>query len=215
MLMDDIASRVLEPPGAGLGHVLDVQRIFLQNVHSLMRFLHTEVTKDSALALVKNGSYCVTRNGYASGLASFNPDWVMDQAGIAFVETGRAVGASATRTEIGPSLRVLVFQVRWLAKSRVEPVVWKAALEVRPASPAVPSKWEDYQSLVFNRLDSKTQPDDRGQGLIQPGVVTKNSVGVSYAGTYLAVPVADLQREQDAIHRLVHPVLDPLPSFAP
>jgi hypothetical protein len=206
--MEHSARSSEERPGATLGQMLDGYRMFLENVYALLRFLETEVTRQG-WELVKNGGYAVTRNGLGRGLSSFtSADWVTNEAGIAFVGTGKAsMVKGATNTPVpATGLEVLVFQVRWLEKSPAEPVVWYARLHVEPEE-ALSKKWEDYQSQVFARLDPAAADDDTHAGAVQPGRVSLSGEAIVYSGRYVAVPVAGLQTQEDIVVRLLQPAL--------
>jgi len=206
--MADQTDVVDEAPGAKLNQMLAGQRTFLENVYSLMRFLETDLTK-RGWDLVRNGGYGITRNGMGRGLTSFaSADWVMTQAGIAFVRAGQAqLFQGTTTTQIPPEgIEVLVFQVRWLDKAPEEPVVWYAKLLVEPEGATAPRKWEEYQSMVFARLEPESHADG-ASGDTKAGRVPLSGTAVIYSGRYAEVPVVAIQSEQDVISQLVEPAL--------
>lgn len=196
-----------ESQGAMLARMLAGHRTFLENVYSLMRFLEAEVTKH-AWTLVKPGGYGVTRNGKASGLATFR-DWAISQAGIAFIRADRAdVAEGITTTQIpAEGLEVLVFQVRWLDKAPGEPVVWHAHLVVEPEGSTKPRKWEDYQTMVFSRLEPEGRPGEEGAGNIRSGRVPLSGTAIVFTGRFQEVPVTAIQTEEDVISQLIEPAL--------
>ncbi|MCG3771024.1 MAG: hypothetical protein JW384_02204 [Nitrosomonadaceae bacterium] len=187
--------------GSQLTQMLAGQQKFLENIFSLMRFLEGELTK-RGLILVKPSGYGVTRNGKGTGLANFTTaEWVTTQIGVTFVsETEIITGTSKT---IIPStgLHLLAYQVRWLEKAPIEPVIWFAWLLIMPLG--TPKKWEEFQSAFMIRLEAS-----RTEG----GFVTEDKVmwggsGVRWSGSYRAVPVTDIQSAEDAITKLVEPAL--------
>jgi hypothetical protein len=181
--------------------------MFLESIYSLMRFLETEVTK-RGWDLVKNGGYGITRNGMSRGLTSFaTADWVISQAGIAFVPKGQAVPTQGvTNTVIPPDgLGLLVFQVRWLDKSPEEPVVWRAKLQAEPEGPEKPRKWEEYQSTVFARLEPEPQPAGARSGNIRPGRAVIGGAPIVFTGSFNEVPVTAIQTQDDVVSQLIEP----------
>lgn len=198
-----------ESPGAGLTRMLAAHRTFLESVYSLIRFLEAEVTK-RGWDLVKNGGYGITRNGAGRGLANFTwGDWVTTQVGIAFVPEGQAVfKQGVTNTQIPPEgLQVLVLQIRWLDKAPEEPVVWHTKLLVAPEGPKEPKKWEEYQTLVFNRLEPEARPASARAGDIKPGRASISGAAIVFTGTYCEVPVTAIETQEDVISQLVEPAL--------
>ena len=198
-----------ESEGSLLTHMLAGYRTFLENIYSLMRFVESEVTKHG-WELVKNGGYGVTRNGAGRHLANFaSADWVTTQIGVAFVRQGLAANAQGyTNTEIPENgLELLVFQVRWLDKAPGEPVVWHARLTVEPAGPTKPKKWEEYQTLVFNRLEPEVRADGTRSGRIKPG---QASIGgaIRFYGEYGEVPVTALLNQEDVVEQVLKPALE-------
>jgi len=197
----------VEDPGGGLTRMLEAHRMFLESIYSLMRFLETEVTK-RGWDLVKNGGYGITRNGMSRGLTSFaTADWVISQAGIAFVPKGQAVPTQGvTNTVIPPDgLGLLVFQVRWLDKSPEEPVVWRAKLQAEPEGPEKPRKWEEYQSTVFFRLEPEPHPAGARSGNIQPGRAVIGGAPIVFTGSFNEVPVTAIQTQGDVVSQLIEP----------
>lgn len=198
-----------ESPGAMLARMLAGQRTFLENVYSLMRFLETEVTKHG-WDIVKNGGYCVTRNGMGRGLTNFaSGDWVLSQAGIAFVPSGQAVFAQGvTNTDIPrEGLQLLVFQVRWLDKSPEEPVVWYTRLLVEPEGSKKPRKWEDYQSALFARLEPEGRAEGARSGNVKPDRIVISGATIVFTGSYGEVPVTAIETQEDVVSQLVEPAL--------
>ena len=197
-----------ESPGADLARMLSGQRMFLENVYSLMRFLETEVTK-RGWDLVKNGGYVITRNGYSSSLTTFSDEWAISQAGIAFVQAGQAaLRQGVTSTQIpSEGIDILVFQVRWLSKAPEEPVVWHARLSVEPEGSTKPKKWEDYQSAVFNKLDPEARPDGARSGAVKPGHVSHGGAAIVFTGSYGEVPVAEIETQAEVVSQLIEPAL--------
>ncbi len=196
-----------ESPGADLARMLSGQRMFMESVYSLMRFLEAEITK-RGWDLVRNGGYGITRNGMGRGLTSFgSADWVVNQVGIAFVPTGQAsLGQGVTTTQVSPEgIQLLVFQVRWLDKAPEEPVVWHARLLVEPEGSTQPKKWEEYQSHVFNRLE----PETRGAraGNIKPGRAVISGAAIVFTGDFAEVPVAEIETQEDVVSQLIEPAL--------
>jgi hypothetical protein len=198
-----------ESPGAALARVLAAQRTFLENVYSLLRFVEAEATK-SGWELVRNGGYGITRNGMGRGLTSFaTGDWAISQAGIAFVRPGQAqLVQGVTNTQIPPEgLELLVFQVRWLDRAPAEPVVWYGKLLVEPEGTAKPRKWEEYQNMVFFRLEPDVRSSETRAGNVRPGRASISGSAVVFTGRYAEVPVTAIQNEQDVISQLVEPAL--------
>jgi len=196
-----------ESPGGDLARMLSGQRMFLENTYSLMRFIEADVTK-RGWELVRNGGYGITRNGMGRGLTSFSSgDWVINQVGIAFVAAGQAsLAQGVTNTQIpSEGLELLVFQVRWLDKSPEEPVVWHAKVLVEPEGSKAPKKWEEYQSLVFNRLE----PETRGarSGSVKPGRGSISGAAIVFTGDYEEVPVAEIKTQEDVVSQLIEPAL--------
>jgi hypothetical protein len=204
--MDTHPEPGIESPGAQLTAMLAGQRVFLENVFSLMRFLEAELTK-RGWDLIRNGGYAVTRNGSGHGLTSFaSADWVVTQAGIAFVRSGvseLATGRTATQIPAVGQLELLAFQVRWLDKAPGEPVVWRAnlAVESPPDKPA--RKWEEYQSSVFDRMMPDVGEGTGSSGLIRPIRFTGGGESVVVTGDFVAVPVASIASQQDVISLLI------------
>ena len=196
-----------ESRGALLARMLAGQRTFLESVYSLVRFLEAEVTR-RGWDLVKPGGYGVTRDGKGTGLATFR-DWAISQAGIAFVRPGQAqLVQGVTNTQIpAEGLEVLVFQARWLDKAPGEPVVWHAKLAVEAEGPTKPRKWEDYQTMVFNRFEPEARQDETRAGNIRPGRASISGSAIVFTGRYAEVPVTAIQNEQDVVTQLVEPAL--------
>ena len=196
-----------EHPGASLTEMLTAHRMFLESIHSLMRYLETALAQHE-WQLIRPGSYSVTTDGYGRGLARF--DWAMSHAGVAFVPKNQtSLTQGSTRTEI-PSmgLELLVFQVTCLDRSPGEPVVWYAGLRVAPVGDTPSHKWEDYQSTVFGRLQPGSTDAEATSGSIRPETVTLKGTTVSITGSYAEVPVAQLLTEQDVATQLVAPALN-------
>jgi hypothetical protein len=183
--------------------IMSAHRTFLESAYSLMRFLEAEMTR-RGWDLVRNGGYGITRNGGGRGLANFaTADWVVSQISIAFMASGKATVAPA-RTDIPTEgLEVLLFQVRWLDKSPSEPVVWRARLFVEPEGAAAPRKWEEYQTLVLNRLEPLDRVDGQRSGNIKPGKAVIAGASVVFRGTYVEVPVADILAAADVVSQLI------------
>lgn len=196
-----------ETPGEDLARMLAGQRMFLESIFSLIRHLEADVTK-RGWDLVKNGGYGITRNGAGRGLTGFGSgDWVMSQAGIAFVPAGLAsFERGTTNTQVPPEgLEVVAFQVRWLDRSPEEPVVWYANLLVEPEGTAKLKKWEEYQSIMFNKLE----PESRGtrSGNIKPGRASISGAAIVFTGTYGEVAVVDIESQDDVVSLLIEPAL--------
>jgi len=196
-----------DSPGAMLARMLADHRTFLENVYSLMRFVEAEVTRHG-WELVKPGGYGVTRDGKGSGLATFR-DWAISQAGVAFVRPGHAqLVQGVTNTEIpADGLEVLIFQVRWLDKAPGEPAVWHARLTAEPEASTRPRKWEDYQTMVFNRLEPEARSGEARAGNVRPGRASISGSAIVFTGRYAEVPVTAIQNEQDVVSQLVEPAL--------
>lgn len=198
-----------ESPGGILAQMLAGHRMFFENLYSLFRFLEGEITKN-AWELVKNGGYGVTRNGMGRGLASFaSGDWLTTQMGIAFVAAGSArLVQGTTNTKIPEGgLNLLFFQGRWLDKSPEEPVIWHGRLRVEAEGATAPRKWEEYQSIVFSRLEPEGQPDGARSGNTKPGRASISGAAVVFTGTYSEVPVASILSQEDVMSQLVDPAL--------
>jgi hypothetical protein len=112
--MDAQAEPVRESSGARLNAMLGGQRVFLENIFSMMRFLEADLTK-RGWELIKNGGYGVTRNGRGSALTNFaSADWVLTQIGIAFVRAGQSkmeAGVTVTPIPTDGRLDLLAFLV--------------------------------------------------------------------------------------------------------
>jgi hypothetical protein len=202
-----------ESPGALLNEVLGTHRSFMENVHSLMRFLDSELSKRGWKLLRPGGSYGVTRDGYGVSFAAF-ASWITTHAGLVFVPAGQSTLGSTANTisrvqESG--LQVLVFQVRWLDKSPQEPVVWHARLRVEREAPVddprwADRKWEDYQNDALSKLEPERPDDGTRSGAIRPVRVSKG-VSILLTGCYSEVPVVEIQTAQHAVSLLVEPAL--------
>lgn len=212
-LQSDIAN---EPTGASLNRMLGGYRTFMESVHSLVRLLETEISRQGWKLVKLGGVYGVTRNGLGSGLANFiKADWVTTYAGISFVsEAQTSLGAySATITPIpSEGLDLLLFQVRWLDMAPPEPVVWHVRIHVDRSRPDAAEgwqgrKWEDYQTDVFRRLERDNPLSTSQSGAIKPGRVTKNGAEIVFAGQYTEVPVTELLSPEDAQSKLIQPAL--------
>jgi hypothetical protein len=198
-----------ESPGAGLTRMLVAHRTFLESVYSLMRFLESEVSK-RGWDLLKGGGYAVTRNGRGSGLASFaSADWVTSLVGIAFVPAGQSAFAQGVTTTQIPEdgLQVLAFQLRWLDRAPEEPVVWYARLSVDQEGPKKPKKWEEYQTLVLNRLEPEARSTGARAGDVKPGRASIGGAAIVFTGRYGEVPVSAIESQEDIVSQLVEPAL--------
>lgn len=204
--MDAHPEIVRESPGAQLNAMLAGQRMFLENIFSLMRFLEADLTK-RGWDLIKNGGYGVTRNGRGVGLTNFaSADWVLTQMGIAFVRAGHATmeaGVSVTQVPAGGRLDLLAFQVRWLDKAPGEPVVWRANLSLESLGEKPPKKWEEYQTWVFNRLEPDLTNATASSGPIKPVKYASAGVSVVVMGEFIAVPVTSITSQQDVVSYLI------------
>ncbi len=196
-----------ESPGGNLARMLSGQRMFIENIYSIMRFLEADVTK-RGWDLVRNGGYGITRNGMGRSLTSFSSaDWVINQVGIAFVSAGKAsLFQGASTTQIPPDgLELIVFQVRWLDRSPEEPVVWYARLHAEPEESGKTRKWEEYQSLVFNRLEPESR--ETRSGNIKAGRAVISGSAIVFTGDYCEVPVAEITNQEDVVSQLIEPAL--------
>jgi len=198
-----------ESPGGMLADMLAGHRLFFANLYALFRFLEAEVTK-RGWELVKNGGYAVTRNGAGRGLMNFaSADWVTTQMGIAFAAQGLTrFTQGVTNTDIpAQGLELLFFQARWLEKSAEEPVIWHGRLRIEAEGSTPLKKWEEYQSMVFSRLEPEMRPDGTRSGSIKPGRASVSGAALVYTGTYAEVPVASLLSQEDVVSQLLEPAL--------
>ena len=206
--MDSNPKLVRESPGAQLSAMLAGQRMFLENIFSLMRFLEADLTKNG-WALIKNGGYGVTRNGRGVGLANFaSADWVLTQMGIAFVRADyskMAAGVSVTPIPANGRLDLLTFQVRWLDKAPGEPVVWRANLSLESLGEKPPKRWEEWQTWVFNKLEPDTASGTASSGKIKAIKLVSAGVSVVVTGDFIAVPVTSIMSQQDVVSYLIDP----------
>lgn len=197
-----------ETTGAQLNAMLAGQRMFLENIFSLMRFLEADLTK-RGWDLVKNGGYGVTRNGRGVGLTNFaSADWVLTQMGIAFVRDGCStikVGVRVKPIPAGGPLDLLVFQARWLDKAPGEPVIWRANLSLESLGEKAPKRWEEYQTWVFNKLEPDLSSGIVNGGSIKPVKFTGGGVSIMVTGQFVAVPVTSIMNQQDVVSYLIAP----------
>jgi hypothetical protein len=197
-----------ESLGAQLNAMLAGQRMFLENVFSLMRFLEVELTK-RGWDLIKNGGYGVTRNGRGAGLTSFaSADWVLSQIGIAFVRAGQSkmeAGGSVTPIPADGRLDLLAFLVRWLDKAPGEPVIWRASLALESLGDKPPKKWEDWQTWLFSRLEPDLASGTETIGPIKPVKLASAGVSILATGGFVAVPVTSIMSQQDVVSYLIEP----------
>ena len=70
-----------------------------------------------------------------------------------------------------------------------------------------PRKWEEYQSMLFSRLEPEPRPDGTRSGNIKPARVSVYGAAIVVTGTYAEVPVASLLSQEDVISQLVEPAL--------
>lgn len=198
-----------ESPGGMLTQMLAGHRMFFENLYSLFRFLEGEMTRNG-WDLVRNGGYGVTRNGMGRGLTSFaTGDWVTTQMGIAFVPAGSSqVVQGTTNTKVPQDgLNLLFYQGRWLDKSPEEPVIWHGRLLVEAEGAATPRKWEEYQSIVFSRLEPEARNAGIRSGNVKAGKASISGTAIVFTGAYAEVPVASLVSQEDVISQLVQPAL--------
>ncbi len=104
---------------------------------------------------------------------------------------------------------MLFIQVRWLARAPTEPVVWYGELDVKrneTDTHASLPRWEDWQTLVFARLESAPDLDGPARGYeARPINPVSLREGLSFTGCYSEVPVGELQTRADVASRIVEP----------
>jgi hypothetical protein len=197
---------LMQSRGAQLNAMLEGQRVFLENIYGLMRFLEADLTK-RGWELIRNGGYGVTRNGRGVGLANFSSaDWVLTQMGVAFVRVGQSkleAGVTTTPIPVGGRLDLLAYQVRWLDKSSGEPVIWRMNLWLESIGEKPPKKWEEYQTWAFNRLEPEAGISADGSGPIKPVKYAGSGVSVVLTGEFTAVPVTSIMSQQDVVAHLI------------
>ncbi len=99
---------------------------------------------------------------------------------------------------------MLGFQLRWLDQDVKEPVIWGMKLQVKPGGNGQVRKWEEYQSMVFGRLEPQSQALERvGRIKLRAPIA-----GISFGGSYIQVPLAELGNEEDVATRLIKPSLE-------
>jgi hypothetical protein len=140
--------------GSDLTKMLELHRSFIERGYFLLKFVQGEFAPHG-LRLVQYGG--AARNGFGAGL----PIWIrmgaVSYLGIALVpDATPTVSKQGSRLTVVPDegLRCLLFQIRWLERSREQPVVWIVDLHVNDVAPESRVELEPYYAILFKNLQA-------------------------------------------------------------